>query len=238
MGLISPLLQSRPRVGLVDAYTTDFAPENDGAIVNSPEARAQFLSGGGGVYGVPVAATNGVFPAERAYTLASNTGHGPMRGMPLITSVCAIDPTSRGGVAIAGTNPLHPPFVHTNLLGNPEDSRRALACLRRLQQVTQQLQPTLGLMSVVPGQGTALDAGLVIETADFMHHTVAGCELGTVVGGDFGVHGVDRLRVVDASVLPEMPPLAGPLATVYMIAELAAERVLQDEQRCRAPPSA
>eukprot|EP00892_Ulva_mutabilis_P001549 jgi/Ulvmu1/11395/UM075_0057.1 len=221
---------SRPRVSLVDAYTTTFAPENDGALVNAPEARARFLSGGGGVLGVPVAATSGVLPAQHAYTFASNTAPGPMRGMPLITSTCAVNPTARGGVAIASADPVLPPFVHTNLLGSAADAARALACLRRLQAVTAQLQPALGLMSVVPGEGAVVQEGIVRETTDFLHHTVGGCELGAVVGGDFGVLGVEGLRAVDASVLPDMPPFAGPLATVYMIAELAAERVLHHEQ--------
>lgn len=229
------LLQSQPGVGLVDAYTTDFAPENDGDILNSPETLAQFNAGHGGPYGIPVAATSAVLPAERSHAHSSNTSPGPLRGLPLIASVCAIDPTARGGVAIAGPSPLLPPYVHTNLLGNEEDARRAVACLARLQTVTQKLQPTLGLVSVVPGDGASLDRRLAADTADSIHHTVSGCEVGAVVGGDFGVAGVEGLRVVDASVLPEMPPLAGPLATVYMISELAAERILQDEQRSTQP---
>lgn len=183
---------------------------------------------------MPVAATAAILPNASAYAFSSNTAPGPLRGMPLISSVCAVTPTARGGVAIASADPLRPPFVHTNLLGAAEDARHALACLRTLQRVARELTPALGLLSVVPGAESAVDAALVQETADFLHHTVGGAEVGGVVDGAFRVRGLEGLRVVDASVLPEMPPLAGPLATVYMITELAAERILESAREAGA----
>jgi len=47
-----------------------------------------------------------------------------------------------------------------------------------------------------------------------------------VVDGELRVHGIDGLRVVDASVMPSLPS-NNTLATVYAIAERGAELVLQ-----------
>jgi len=59
-------------------------------------------------------------------------------------------------------------------------------------------------------------------------HPVGTCRIGrdalAVVDSDLRVHGVEALRVVDASVMPEIVS-ANPNATVVAIAELAAERM-------------
>ena len=58
-------------------------------------------------------------------------------------------------------------------------------------------------------------------------HFVGGCGVGRVVDGELRVKGFDNLRVVDASVIPDMPDDAGPMASVYMLAELLSEKVIQ-----------
>lgn len=83
---------------------------------------------------------------------------------------------------------------------------------------------------LVPGPAVATDAELAafVREQSWGHHACGTAKIGpasdpeAVVDGDFRVHGVDRLRVVDASVFPDIPGLF--IATaVYMISEKAAE---------------
>lgn len=52
------------------------------------------------------------------------------------------------------------------------------------------------------------------------------CGIGRVVDKDLKVMGFDHLRVVDASVIPDMPENAGPAGTTYMLAEYMSERLV------------
>ena len=67
-----------------------------------------------------------------------------------------------------------------------------------------------------------------------MHHWAGSCRVGTdelaVVDERLKVHGVGRLRVVDASVMPLMPS-ANTNGPTYMIAERAADLILEDARR-------
>ena len=59
------------------------------------------------------------------------------------------------------------------------------------------------------------------------YHFVGACGVGRVVDADFRVFGFDNLRVVDSSVIPDMLENSGPAASVYLLAELLAERLVQ-----------
>ena len=58
--------------------------------------------------------------------------------------------------------------------------------------------------------------------------TVGSCGIGRVVDEDLKVKGFSNLRVVDASVIPDMTENAGPLATTYMLAEYMAETIIAE----------
>ncbi len=68
------------------------------------------------------------------------------------------------------------------------------------------------------------------------HHASCTCKIGTkddpmaVVEGDFHVHGTENLRVVDASVFPEIPGFFI-VTSVYMISEKASDIILADRAR-------
>ena len=76
-------------------------------------------------------------------------------------------------------------------------------------------------------RGHALQAR---DTAVFYsNHAVGSCGIGRVVGTDLKVMGFDNLRVVDASVIPDIPENAGPAGTTYMLAEYMAERLVAED---------
>jgi len=92
----------------------------------------------------------------------------------------------------------------------------------------------------MPGSGVQTDA----EIADYVrntawgHHASCSCPIGPagesgVLDGNFSVHGVRRLRVVDASVFPRIPGFFIASA-VYMIGEKAADVILQDAATLRS----
>jgi choline dehydrogenase len=92
-----------------------------------------------------------------------------------------------------------------------------------------------------PGADVAGDAALAAWVRDnaWGHHASCSCPIGAadqggVVDGRFRVHGTSGLRVVDASVFPRIPGFFIASA-VYMIAEKAADAVLEDA--AAAPPA-
>lgn len=74
-------------------------------------------------------------------------------------------------------------------------------------------------------------------TAGNGNHFVGACAVGTVVDGDLKVFGFENLRVVDASAIPDIPLNSGPAASVYMLAEHIAERIIADGPPATEPVS-
>jgi choline dehydrogenase len=69
------------------------------------------------------------------------------------------------------------------------------------------------------------------------HHPVGTCAMGVVVDADCRVHGVDRLSVVDASVMPDIPSANTNIPTI-MIAEHIAQRRKTQTRAARTPVAA
>jgi choline dehydrogenase len=78
------------------------------------------------------------------------------------------------------------------------------------------------------GHGLDREREFLRRATNPYYHATSTCRIGTardgVVDNELRVHGVDGLRIVDASVMPAIPP-ANPNATVLAIAERAAELI-------------
>ena len=225
-------MQARSAPQLVSrSDVVSLAPEVDAELINSPEARRTFEAGDGGVLAVSATATNGVILDGNGYTVYTNVPFSGDGG-DTIASLCGLNPTARGSVRARSTDPRDSVWLDTNFLGNEVDVANGLRCLQTLQDVHDELTPVLGLEPVLPGPESngRITRDFLTREATFFHHFVASCALGEVVDEDFKVMGVDGLRVVDASVQPELPPFAGPAATVYMLAELASETIVAAHQ--------
>lgn len=154
-------------------------------------------------------------------------GHG------FALSVVHLYPRSRGRVSLASPDPHVPPAVDPDLLADPEDlpptlrglelSRRIIAAPAFARYRAVEVQPGLA------EQGDAALAGYVRRTAYTVHHPVGSCRMGTdahaVVDPALRVHGVEGLRVVDASVFPRVVG-GNTNAAVVMAAEKAADMIL------------
>jgi choline dehydrogenase-like flavoprotein len=151
----------------------------------------------------------------------------------VVCRVCLLSPESRGRLTLASADPLEPPRLAYGLLDAEADRaalRAGIGLLRRT--FAGKALTALGLREFVPGpevaSGEALD-GFVRQTATTVHHSSGTCRMGTgadaVVDPQLRVIGLKGLRVVDASIMPEV--VAGPLnAPVIAIAEKAADMIL------------
>ena len=140
-----------------------------------------------------------------------------------------IRPRSRGSVRLASANPADAPLIDQNYLDDPEDLRVARAAVRAARHVFS--MPAFDALrgeELEPGPAVQSDAALdafIRAKADADYHSVGTCRMGVdplaVVDPQLRLHGMQGLRVVDASVMPHM--IGGNTGMpVIMIAEKAA----------------
>jgi 4-pyridoxate dehydrogenase len=148
--------------------------------------------------------------------------------------VVLLRPESRGSVTLGSANPLAHPRIRQGLLSTANDwtaLREGIHLFRELAR-----RPELGSLvarEIGPGADVATDAQIETytrQTAVTAHHPAGTCKMGVdkdpmaVVDDTLAVRGVERLRVVDASVFPDL--VGGNInAPVIMIAERAADLI-------------
>ncbi|WP_328810544.1 GMC family oxidoreductase [Rhodococcus sp. NBC_00294] len=141
-------------------------------------------------------------------------------------------PDSRGSVTLASSDPADAPLIDPNYLGERSDVDRLVAAVAVARELAgAEAFSEWGLQEVLPGSSVVDDASLrdfVATATGTYYHPVGTCRMGTdphsVVGPDLRVHGIDGIRVVDASVMPTVVCVNTNAATV-MIAEKAADLI-------------
>ncbi len=162
----------------------------------------------------------------------------PLHPFAAITpSVCNLRPTSRGWVRITSTDPLAHPEIMLNYLSTPEDRKVAADGMRFTRRVM--ASKALAKYSPEewrPGPAAESDEALVKAAGDLgttIFHPVSTCRMGrdgkAVVDARLRVHGIEGLRVVDASIMPRITS-GNTNAPCYMIAEKGAEMILEDDR--------
>jgi choline dehydrogenase-like flavoprotein len=155
--------------------------------------------------------------------------------------VCLLRPRSRGTLTLDSADPLAAPRIDPNFLADPDDVRRLVLGFRRMRHILQ--QPALAgfrgreLQASAQARDDAAIEAFVRSHADTIYHPVGTCRMGRgpmdVVDAQLRVHGVEALRVADASVMPFIVG-GNTNAPVIMIGEKAADLVRQ----ARAEPQA
>jgi choline dehydrogenase len=145
-------------------------------------------------------------------------------------------PTSRGEIVVRSADPLAHPAIRPNYLATAQDReamRTGMRYIRRLAGA-----PALRDIieaAITPGAGAGDDAGLDEYTRDnawTVFHPCGTCRMGkdaaaAAVDPRLRVHGVAGLRVVDASVFPNVTS-GNTNAPAIMVAERAADLILED----------
>ena len=141
-------------------------------------------------------------------------------------------PRSRGTVRLQSNDVAAHPLIDPNYWADPYDRRASLDGLRLAREIMRgaALKPYV-LAERVPGPKVRTEQELIdyaCRSAKTDHHPTGTCTMGTggetVVSPELKVHGLDGLRVCDASVMPRNVS-SNTNATVFMIAEKAAEMI-------------
>ena len=144
-------------------------------------------------------------------------------------------PEGRGYVRIKDNLPATPPSIFFNFFASGQDQRNLIAGLRVIKQLaaTSALAPYIA-EELLPGPGCNSDAQLLAfgrQRGRSNNHAVGTCKMGVgtnaVVDSRLRVHGIDGLRVVDASIMPRIVG-ADTNATTVMIGEKGAAMILED----------
>ncbi|BCS06538.1 hypothetical protein ALUC_10919S [Aspergillus luchuensis] len=147
-----------------------------------------------------------------------------------------VAPFSRGNISLAGPNMTTPPIINPQWLANTTDMEIMVGAFNRSRQIWAKLAD-LGVADPVeftPGNNvTTYDQILdfIRGSLTTISHGSSTCKMGrkddpmAVVDSSARVYGVQKLRVVDASSFPFLPPGA-PQSTVYAFAEKIAEEIL------------
>lgn len=151
----------------------------------------------------------------------------------LTLAPCPLRPESRGSVRLLNNDVAAAPVITPNYLSAEADRQILLTGMRWARRIVA-AAPLAWYVDheVAPGQPNLSDAALLdylARVATTVHHPVGTCRMGddaaSVVDAELRVRGVERLRVIDASVMPTITS-GNTNAPTVMIAERAADLIL------------
>ncbi|BFM17371.1 GMC family oxidoreductase N-terminal domain-containing protein [Maricurvus nonylphenolicus] len=151
--------------------------------------------------------------------------------------ITLLRPKSRGSVTLTDRDPTSDPHIHLNMLAHKDDVQRLVDGIKTTRELlrAEAFDEYLDT-EVFPGEGAQTDEQLeqfLRAKANHIYHPVGTCKMGrdaeSVVDPELKVHGVQSLRVVDASVMPSLVS-GNTNAPTIMIGEKAADMILDFHQ--------
>jgi len=163
-------------------------------------------------------------------------GHGlftPSRH-GFVLHVCHMRPASRGRIRLRSADPFDPPIIEPNYFDNEMELDALVKGVKIVRNILSQpaMEPFYG-REEVPGASIQTDEAIrqfILDKMETVYHTAGSCKMGidemAVVDPELKVHGVESLRVIDASVMPTITG-SNIHAPTVMIAEKGAQMVRQ-----------
>jgi choline dehydrogenase len=150
-------------------------------------------------------------------------------------SVCQLRPESRGSLRIKSADPTAPPEIRINYLATEVDRTANVEGLKILRRILH--APALSAYvteEVDPGAKVSTDEELLSYArarGSTVYHPTSTCRMGNdplaVVDQRLRVRGIEGLRVIDGSIMPDLVS-GNTNAAIIMIAEKASEMILED----------
>lgn len=153
----------------------------------------------------------------------------------ITASICNLQPTSRGEVVVADTNPASHPLINPNYLQTQADRAIAVKSIELTREIACQASArSINPRETKPGAQLSSQEELTKAAGDIassIFHPVSTCKMGkendpmSVVSKELAVHGINGLYIADASIMPQITS-GNTHAPVVMIAETLAEKLL------------
>jgi len=166
---------------------------------------------------------------------ADKPGEGAHKFSAFTSSVCQLRPESRGSIKLKTPDPLQHPAIHPNYLSTELDQRVAVNAIK----VARRIISAPAIVSQIteehaPGAQYQSDDELLQaarECSQTIYHPTSSCKMGAdemaVVDHRLRVHGIEGLRIADASIMPEIVS-GNTNAPTIMIGEKAADMIRED----------
>lgn len=152
-----------------------------------------------------------------------------------VLHVCHLRPESRGRVRLASSNPFDDPIIEANYFDQEKELDALVKGVRICRDILN--QPALAQYNNGedrPGLNVQTDEQIkewIKQHVETVYHTAGSCKMGSdelaVVDSDLKVHGLNKLRIIDASIMPTITG-SNIHAPTAMIAEKGAEKILKD----------
>jgi choline dehydrogenase len=169
---------------------------------------------------------------------ADSPGEGLHPFSAITASVCQLRPESRGSIRIRSADADEHPTIEANYLATDLDCRTAIEAVRFTRKIMQTDAMKHHIAEeLLPDPAAITDEQLLDQArniANTIYHPTSTCRMGAdkdaVLDTRLRVNGVSALRVVDASVMPEIVS-GNTNAPTIMIAERAADLIIEDRKR-------
>jgi choline dehydrogenase len=157
-------------------------------------------------------------------------------GGAIVLAISVVQPESRGTLRLASRDPNEAPVIDNNYLGTERDARRMLEGVRLARAIARnEVFAPFAAGEIIPGDAVSDDAlpEVIASNLAVYGHPTSTVPMGgpaepwAVVDAVGTVKGLAGLRVVDASIIPEVPSTVTNLTTI-MVAERIYERVYSD----------